>query len=37
MGNALWAPAVGQEISFSVFLQTLRFRLSLHFYEATHK
>lgn len=37
MENALQAPAVGQEITFSVLLQTPCFSLSLHFYEDTHK
>lgn len=37
MENALWVPAVGQKITFSVLLQTPCFRLSLLFYEATHK
>lgn len=37
MENALRAPAVGQEITFSVLLQATHFRLWPHFYEATHK
>lgn len=37
MENTLQEPAAGQEITFSVLLQTPHFRLSLHFYEATRK
>lgn len=37
MENVLWVPAVGQKITFSVLLQTPHFKLSLLFYEATHK
>lgn len=37
MEKAVRAPAAGQEIKFPVPLQTPSFRLSLYFYEATHK